>query len=242
MRFLVLLRFFVPVACVTVAACKSDPNMQGMDADPGLIDVPDMRNIGDGPINTNSSWDVVNGLPPDFECTPWTPIDSATPEDPVIFDGRLSLLTSAGAEDMHYRQEGPELMPQSTVVISATTRLRSNNTTSTAVSALEIGFFLGGKGNILRIEDAGIFLMQSATARGPSYATMTNDIPHEYRIEMVTSGAITIFYDNTQVLTGSAYSTVDIDAIWFGDASTAAYGESWWYKVSHNSHMPTQCP
>lgn len=236
------MRFLVVLACA-IAACKSDPNMPGMDADPGLIDVPDMRAIGDGPINTNSSWDVANGLPPDFECTPWTPVDSATPEDPVIFDGRLSLLTSVGSEDMHYRQEGPELMPQPTVVISATTRLRSNNTSSAAVSAHEIGFFLGGKGNILRIEDAGIFLMQNATTKGPSYATMTNDLPHEYRIEMVaSSGAINVFYDNTQVLTGSAYASTGIDAIWFGDASAAAYGESWWYKFSHNSHMPTQCP
>jgi len=238
------MRCLALVACAA-AACKSGPDMMpGMDAmDPGLIDVPDMRVLGDAPLNSNSNWDVVNGLLPDFECTGWTLVDTATPEDPVIVDGKLDMLTSAGAEDMHYRQEGPELQPQSSVTITATTWLKSNNSSQAAASALDIGFRLSGKANILRIEDTAIFLMQNATTKGPTFATMTNDAFHDYRVELqVSSGAITVFYDNTQVLTGTAYSTTEIDAIWFGDNSAAAYGESYWLRFGHNAHMPTHCP
>lgn len=102
-----------------------------------------------------------------------------------------------------------------------------------------ICFHLGNNlGNVLWIRGDEIFLWASQNVVGPTASVDTDGNFHTYRIEVSSSGVITVFYDGSQVLTGSTYSNNTwgySQEIWWGDGTGHASGVSQWQFFHHNA-------
>lgn len=222
---------------LALAACGSVSNSK-TDAPPS-VDVASP----DAAWTNNALWQIADGLP-DQACVPWTLTDTAAPENPAIVNGHLTLATDVDNETMMYKQEPPALqMPTTTFVIEARVRFVSGMSNDASRSAVDFGWRLGGKSNILRLEDGAIFLLADSSTRGPSLTTPTSDMFHDYKVEvLLASGAIAVSRDGVNVLNGTAYATTGTDIVHFGDGTGLAYGISEWSRVSHNAHVLGPCP
>jgi hypothetical protein len=86
-----------------------------------------------------------------------------------------------------------------------------------------------------------VFLLSSCTVRGATAPVDTNDSFHTYRIE-VTAGAITVYQDAVQILTGNTFDSVSCngneDRVIFGPFSSRSHGVSEWQTFEHNASPP----
>ena len=191
-------------------------------------------------------YDATSGLPPHQACPTWELIDTATPEDPAVGAGVLTLGTSDDAENMYYIQRGADLLTPATLVIEAEMALVSGSSSSAHRGPMSVAFTTASdfKKNVLSVADGEIFILAAENTKGPSASVPTTDDFHTYRIEVdTTTGAVTVFYDGTQTLTGSTYpapATTE-NRIRFGDASLLAHGVGEWKTVRHNAHV-APCP
>ena len=85
-------------------------------------------------------WEASSGLLPDQENPPWIPLDTASPEDPVLGVSELTLATDPDSEQMSYRQITPVLAVPDTWVIEARLRVLSSSNTGVAKRAADIFF------------------------------------------------------------------------------------------------------
>ncbi|MBK6685601.1 MAG: hypothetical protein IPG45_14120 [Deltaproteobacteria bacterium] len=196
---------------------------------------------------STSTWTVADGTP-DTACTPWTLVDSATPEDPAVVGSALVITTSADAENVYYYQQEADLSLPGILRLEARIRLVSGNHSSPSRGPASLGFRLGPdlKKNMLQLRSGQAFLLADENVLGPSVSVATTDVPHDYVMTAdLTTGAIEVFQDGVSILTGSTYQEPVAGAprnIFFGEASLFANGSSEWYHVTHNAHSPTTCP
>lgn len=199
----------------------------------------------DAMLTTLSVWDGVDGLP-EASCVPWTLLDTADPEAPVLAAGVLTLADDVDAEVLAYAH-GPDVlaMPEE-LVIEAQVRYGSGSAQGDSRSGAYVGFTLDDdRKNSLYIDDGVVFILTAENTRGPSYSGPTTDAQHRYRIEAnTTTGAIEVFRDDVSIIVGTTFASpypVDEGISW-GEGSIVARGTADWTTVSHNALVPVACP
>lgn len=190
------------------------------------------------------SWNAASGLFPN-QVTPAMTLDnSASPENPALASGVLTIATDSFPEAMTYDSRGADLSVPSHLTISAEMRFVSGSTAFTSRSGASIQFVTApGAGNILFFEADSIFLLADQNTRGPSAAIDTDDAFHSYRVEVFgTSGgsSVQVFQDEVLRLSGSLFSDVDLvnPSVQFGDTTGGAAAISEWKSFSHNAAVP----
>lgn len=198
---------------------------------------------------TNDSvWLASSGVLPTASCTPWTLVDTAPNDDPVLSASHVTLASDADAENLYYTQAAADLITPATLVLEARMRLVSG--TSSAASRAPAAI-IARYGNPLRtvaffISATDVFLNTADGTKGDSETIATTDAPHTYRIEVnTTTHAIDVKRDSVSILTGAAYVELDMGAtavISWGEISVLATGTSEWVSFTHNAHALKACP
>jgi hypothetical protein len=175
--------------------------------------------------------------PTDIGSCPWELYDDASPENPALSGGKLTISTSADLEHMYYI-ESTELAVPSLWVMDAVLKVVSENHQSGPRRGVSISFRVApNKGNILYIGLDQIFLWGNFGVQGPSASVDTDGGYHQYRIEIQNQSVIRVFHDGVLVLNGA----INMDSRWgagpeiaWGDATGNARGVSEWLCFSHN--------
>jgi hypothetical protein len=174
---------------------------------------------------------------------PWTLFDNATPEDPVLSGGVLTLSTSENQEGMYYTQGPPTIDLSGATTIEAGVRFVSGTTGASPQISTGTGIFMheGTISNILYIGQDVVFLLASPTTRGNEALVDTDGAPHTYRIEIAANGSISVFYDGgaTAILTGSMHPRTTAEEIAWGDGTSDAFGTSEWTFFRHDADAAT---
>jgi hypothetical protein len=195
----------------------------------------------------NANWDVACGQLPDQVCPAWTLFDNASPENPTISGGALTISTSVNSEHIFYSQTVPSIALPDPFVIEARLRFVSGSFSLperrpvmvvVATGANTGTSFMIGLDQIFLTVPSGIF-----DAPGPIATVDTNDAFHTYRIEVTGTGAVQVFYDSVLTLTGSTYFNASNfgpdDLILWGEGSSFTFGTSEWQFVRHNASAVT---
>lgn len=196
------------------------------------------------------TWEASSGLTPDQTTQPWELGDTATPEDPILSGGVLTLGTSAIEENLFYIQSGDSIDMPSMLVIEATVRFVSGSSADASRAPAAINFTTSpGVGNYLFIDQDVIFTNSDGSTRGASAAVDTDEALHLYRIEVsgtATGSMIQIFQDGNLKLSGATFtdSTFNgtVPRVAFGEISILSTGTSEWTRVSHNAYALTAIP
>jgi hypothetical protein len=187
-----------------------------------------------------STWDGSSGLLPSQLDPPWTLTDTASPENPVLSGGVLTISTSAIAENMSYLQSGGLVDTSGDFYMEARVRRVSGTSTSSNRAPIAIGWTTTpNTGNYLFIGSDEIFLNAPGDVKGAAVSVDTDNVFHTYRIEVSTGGAFKVFYDSVQVLTGVSHVDAGVfgptPRIFWGEASLLATGTSEWTRFEHNA-------
>lgn len=188
----------------------------------------------------NSSWFASSGLFPDQVSPPWALTDSATPEDPVLSGGVLTISTSTGAENMRYTQAGTVLVEPvpDPWVMEGRLRFVSGGSSHVSRAPVTIQFQPGPfVGNVLMIGKDEIWLLAGDLVRGATALVDTDGAFHTYRIGLGSGGAISVFYDDVLTLTGTTFGSPNVTAtsiLFWGEGSSLAFGISEWEFFRHN--------
>lgn len=203
----------------------------------------------DAALTNHALWLASSGLTPQGACVPWTLVDTATPEDPVLAAGKLTVATSDPTENIYYEQTGAALITPAQLEIEARVRHISGGVSAAAARAPTLVAFVYGatkRKNILFIGPGQVFLLSAESTMGMSASVTTDDAAHDYRIVVNTSThAVEVFRDTVSILTGTAFLDTAVGSealISFGEGSIITSGSSAWERVWHNAHAPGPCP
>jgi hypothetical protein len=189
-----------------------------------------------------SDWRASSGLFPDQISPAYTLFDEASPENPILSGGVLTLGSSPNSERMFYIQLEPLVDTSQPFYLEAKVKLVSGS--SSDPSRGPINFLLTtapGVGNTLHIDTDVVFFNSSANTRGPSAVVQTDDAFHTYRIDYNGAGTFTLRYDTNPVPILSASTFADLafngsqKRLSFGEGSILAQGTSQWEYVQHNA-------
>jgi hypothetical protein len=152
------------------------------------------------------------------------------------------MATSVDAETMSFFHTGAQVTMPDDLVIEARMKLVSGSSSTNDRGPALIGFTTApGIGGVLQFGVDDVFLLSSCTVRGATAPVDTNDSFHTYRIE-VTAGAITVYQDAVQILTGSSFDSVSCNGnearVIFGVFSISSHGVSEWQTFEHNASPP----
>ena len=181
-------------------------------------------------------WDAASGLLPDEIGVPYELVDEASPENPALAGGVLTLSTSQNAERMLYRQtvhEVPDLL-----VIEMSMRFVSGTSSGARRAAGLLFSPAPSEGSSFYIGADEIFLLEANNVKGPSVNVDTDDTFHTYRIEVDAVGDISVFYDDALVLSGAEFTDAvngSAPRIVFGLVSISTFGTAEWEYVEHNA-------
>jgi hypothetical protein len=200
--------------------------------------------LGIAPVTRASivSWVASSGFP-QTSSMPWLyyrePMESAT-----IQGDMLRLATDLPGARATYFQEYDVLSVPDNLVIEATMRFVSGNTTTPTVAGTGAGIYFyteKGVANRLWIDKDSIFVNAgSRFFRGPALALDTDSAFHTYRIEFrgkEEGSRFDVFYDEIYALSGTLYSDDEDQEpeIAWGDITYEASGISEWKSFSHNA-------
>jgi hypothetical protein len=168
----------------------------------------------------------------------WTLYDTAFPENPVVSAGRLTLATSQDSENMYYIQT--DVVVPDPLVIEARVKRSSGTTYSDARAPIVVAFTISPSvGNALWIGNDEMFLLAGNMVRGETAVVDTDNGFHTYRIEVDSTGAIQVFYDDVLKLDGTVFTHTGanglVTRVLWGDLSIHAHGASEWQLVRHNA-------
>jgi hypothetical protein len=183
-------------------------------------------------------YDASTGLLPNESHPVWTLYDTAFPENPVVSAGRLTLATSQDSENMYYIQT--DVVVPDPLVIEARVKRSSGTTYSDARAPIVVAFTISPSvGNALWIGNDEMFLLAGNMVRGETAVVDTDNGFHTYRIEVDSTGAIQVFYDDVLKLDGTVFTHTGanglVTRVLWGDLSIHAHGASEWQLVRHNA-------
>ncbi len=208
---------------------QDDVNLddEGDTCDPGMYEFDDVVSV---------EYDAASNLTPDAAAPPWTLVDSASPEDPIVADGNLTISTSGDSENMYYTLAPPALMVEFPLVIEARMRFGSGQSSSYLRGPATVFFATApDTGGHLWIGRDEVFTQSIVTeTRQQTACVDTDDAFHTYRIVIDASGAYRVLYDGTPILGGVvSVGTIfpDNELVGWGEGTTAAYGVSEWKYV-----------
>jgi len=186
-----------------------------------------------------AAWDASEAVLPDLDCPPWTEIDSAPADEPVLGAGGVTLATANDAENLAYVHERVDAGTRARIAFRM--RLVSSTSSASWRSGAGVAFTFGPtrQKNSLYVGDGEIFLLSAENTRGMAASVPTTDAMHDYVIEVDrTTGAVSVSYDGTPTLTGSLFVTPSdtvTDRILWGELSMVAHGESVWESFEHDA-------
>jgi hypothetical protein len=183
-------------------------------------------------------YDASTGLLPNESHPVWTLYDTAFPENPVVSAGRLTLATSQDSENMYYIQT--DVVVPDPLVIEVRVKRSSGTTYSDARAPIVVAFTISPSvGNALWIGNDEMFLLAGNMVRGETAVVDTDNGFHTYRIEVDSTGAIQVFYDDVLKLDGTVFTHTGanglVTRVLWGDLSIHAHGASEWQLVRHNA-------
>lgn len=194
------------------------------------------------------SYDASTGKLPESPC--WKLIDTANPEQPLVAGGKLTLSSSADAENMFFLWDSKLNFPAK-LVFEARMRRVSGSSSHTARTPAVMGVTtLPGVGNALFIGQDEIFLLAGNLVKGASASLDTDDLAHTYRMEVTGTAQgsqIEVFYDSetSPRLQGTTFFDTSANGLaprlQFGEASNLSWGTSEWEWVSHNAGPASCC-
>jgi hypothetical protein len=187
-----------------------------------------------------SNYQASSGLFPDQISPPYTLFDDASPENPMLAGGILTLSTSANAERIFYSQFAPIVDTSAAFFIEARVRFVSGSSSSAARAPISIQFTTAPNvGNTLFIGPDEVFFNTGENTAGLKAMVDTNDGFHTYRVEYSGAGALALFYDGIPLLTGSTFTSSGFNGaqerITWGEGSVLALGTSQWEYFQHNA-------
>jgi len=191
---------------------------------------------------TTVLWEASSGIPPNLDNPSWTLLDTATPEDPVLSAGFITLETSDDSEVMFYSQLEPDIAIGHPLIIEVRMRLLSGTSSSLSRAPAVVTFSTAvNVGNALQIGVGEIFVNDANLAKGQSASVDTSAF-HTYRIEIEASGDFTVFYDGVPTLSGQEFTNAAFNGptprIVWGMGSTLSHGEAEWVYAEHNAGLP----
>lgn len=192
------------------------------------------------------TWDATSGLP-EAVVPPWTLVDTADPEEPVLGLGELTLSTSLDSEVMYYVMLEPDLEIQFPLVITARMRYVAGSSSNATRGPFQIAITTAPNvGTGLQIFQDSIALSTGNQTLGPPAFVDTDDTFHDYRIEIDAAGNVSVEHDGTPVLNGLTFSSAPfngaIPRILWGGGSTLSQGTSEWASFEHNAARPPAVP
>jgi hypothetical protein len=184
-----------------------------------------------------SSWHASSGALPTDVSPAWTLIDNASPEDPklepLVAPEFLTLSTSGELENMWYALEPPAVDLSGSFYIEAVVRFVSGTSSHLARAPILIGFTTAPDvGNILFIGPDKVFFNSANFTIGASASVDTDGAFHTYRIEVTSTGSISLHYDGDPLLIWHTVSDFDLNGsqvrVRWGEGSLLAQGTSQW--------------
>jgi hypothetical protein len=187
----------------------------------------------------NSFWHADAGAYPNELC-PWVLADAAAPEDPVLANDLLTLSTSDVSENLYYIQTSLLEIPD-TLRISARLRVvAETHIEGNPRLGVAIAFTVApDSANILWLGSDTVFLWSAFGTMGPTAVVDTDDALHTYTIEVVDHSAITVYQDDTAILTGAILASpnfANAPEIYWGDGTGNASAVSEWEFMRHNAN------
>jgi hypothetical protein len=189
------------------------------------------------------TWSAAGGQLPDVAVPQWDLIDSASPENPALSSGVLTLGGSAVAEQMYYSMTGANTDYSSGPTYWLEARLRVNTQSLTAgwwraPVTMGIGFAGGGLA-VFELRRDYVFLRNGNNSVGAFSDLLDTDTDfHTWRMEVLGSTAgsiVNVYQDGNLVLSDNAvFNFGSGNRVFWGDSSVLAGGRSEWTDVSTN--------
>ena len=185
-----------------------------------------------------STWDAASGLKPDEISEPYELVDNFG-NPPVLDTGKLIISTNENNHNVYYVQLEPLVVPtrKSTLILEMRLVSGSSSSTSRAPAAFLITI-APSIGTVVHIDVDRVFFSIGQSVIGPISNVDTDDAMHTYRLEHDGDGNFTLFHDDSEILTASAYESASdhgqVQRFAFGEISSFAFGVSEWGSVSHD--------
>jgi hypothetical protein len=185
----------------------------------------------------NSVWLAGSGQLPSPGC--WNGFDNATPEQPTLAGGTLTLATSEFTENMYYERSSA-LAVSNNLFIEARLRIVSEaHIDGNPRRGVGINFGVTADStNRLFIGRDSLFVWSAFNQAGPVALVDTDDGFHDYLIQVVNRRDIFVYQDDILVLSGAlivAPPTPQAPYFWWGDGTDAGRAVSEWQHVKHNA-------
>ena len=189
------------------------------------------------------TWYGTGGTTPDAAVPQWDLVDNASPENPALSAGVLTIGGSAIAEQMYYSMEGADadFSGQTSYWLEARLRVNTQSLTAgwwRAPVTMGIGFAGGGLA-IFELRRDYVYLRDGDNSRAAFRNDLdTDDEFHTWRMEVLGSTAgstVKVYQDGNLVLSDNAvYNYGSGDRVFWGDSSIIAGGRSEWTYVATN--------
>jgi hypothetical protein len=194
-------------------------------------------------------WDGNAATLPNEMNPPWTLVTSGNVSAYRAYDGSplvAYLVSTQAADNVYFEQSGASLQMTNHLIIEAVLRLAGGATTATNRGVAGITFTTTNNvGGSVWFNHSNLFVTAAGDVRGAGANLDIATNYHTFRIDVqgATNGSpYTVFYDNAAVLNGALYnSPANFGAqprIQWGEVSSAACGESRWYRFGHNAGAP----
>ena len=222
---------FARVGCVLVVAALA---------------VGPLRASAGGAVFCQADYHAGAGLLPDERFPVWELSDTADPADPELVGGVLRIATSAEAEDMSYLQAAPLVALPDPLVVEFRVRLVSGTSSEPNRAPIFVHVTTAENvGSLLMITVDQIFAVSAGDAVGASAPVDTDDVAHDYRIE-VSGTTVQVYYDDVLALTDATFTNADlhgpVQRVSWGEGSLDSFGISEWESFRHNGIDPARCP
>ena len=191
-------------------------------------------------LNTiDQTWDGGSGLLPDQFSADWLVTDTATPEDPSLAGGILTLATDVNLENIAYTQLDSTLVIPNQLEVEFEVKYISGTTSVGYRAPIFLSITTDDNAGIsLFIADDNIFLTSAENTVGESAIVDTNDDFHIYKLLCLGTSAgstVLLYHDDVLTLSGTLFTQAASARIAWGEGSTLASGVSEWKRVTHNA-------
>jgi len=191
----------------------------------------------------NASYEAELEVVPDDIC--WTVYSGSMSNAAGFSNGVLLINTgSAGGNFGAYQMTGDAILNAPTSgnpwIIEARIKYGAGSSSHSARTHVGIPFYpFANWFNLLQLGEDEAFLLNGPTSKGDSASVDTDDDFHTYTIYAYSDKTVEVYYDDeeTAILEGDLLYYYNTQmGIYFGDATGAASGLSYWSAVKHNAY------
>ena len=187
------------------------------------------------------TWNGASGLLPSEVSPPFSLVDTASPEQPTLSGGVLTLSGNLIAETMYYIVSGDSIDLPDHLVVDFRMRFVSGNTSEPYRAPAGVAITTAnGVGVSLWIDRDEAFLLSGFQTVGDRSTSIDTDAAfHDYRIVITGRDAgsgVSVWYDGMPLLTGQTFASTaangTVPRVLFGEFSIQAAGVTEWQSFS----------